>query len=60
MYKVLLLIIGFAQFASAQITVKDSITKYPVSYATISFGNGQGIFADDAGDFILLKNYIQI
>jgi hypothetical protein len=51
MYKILLFIIGLGQLASAQITVKDSITQFPVSYATISFGNGQGIFADDEGKF---------
>jgi hypothetical protein len=55
MYKILVLILCFGQFASAQITVKDSITKYPVSYAAISFGNGQGIFADDEGEFIFTR-----
>lgn len=40
---------------AAQITILDSISKYPVSYATISFGNGQGIFADDEGLFIFNK-----
>ena len=55
MYKILLLIISLGQFASAQITVKDSMTKYPVSYAAISFGNGQGIFADDEGKFTFTK-----
>lgn len=30
----------------------DSTSKYPVSYATISFGNGNGIFADDEGMFL--------
>ena len=55
MYKILILIICFSQFASAQITVKDSITKYPISYAAISFGNGQGIFADDEGQFTFTK-----
>ncbi len=42
-------------FVAAQITVSDSITKYPVSYATISFGNGNGIFADDEGKFFFTK-----
>jgi hypothetical protein len=55
MYKILVLILCFGPFASAQITVKDSISKYPVSYATISFGNGQGVFADDEGEFIFTK-----
>ena len=39
----------------AQITVTDSITNYPVSYATISFGNGNGTFADDDGKFYFTK-----
>ncbi len=39
----------------AQIKVLDSITKYPVSYATVSFGNGNGIFADDEGKFVFTK-----
>ncbi|MCB0383539.1 MAG: hypothetical protein KDD05_09675 [Psychroserpens sp.] len=30
-------------------------TNYPVSYATISFGDGQGIFADDEGYFYFTK-----
>ncbi len=55
MYKILLIIVCLGQLASAQITINDSITKYPISYATISFGNGQGIFADDEGQFIFTK-----
>jgi hypothetical protein len=51
MYKVLFILLCLGQISFAQITVKDSITKYPVSYATISFGNGNGIFADDEGKF---------
>lgn len=42
--------IGFSQ-----IKVLDSISQSPVSYATISFGNGQGIFADDDGVFYFTK-----
>ena len=30
-------------------------TQEPVSYATISFGNGNGIFADDEGQFIFTE-----
>lgn len=55
MYKILVLVLCFGQFALAQIRINDSITKYPISYATISFGNGQGIFADDEGQFIFTK-----
>lgn len=39
----------------SQITLKETQTQYPVSYATISFGNGQGIFADDEGMFMFTK-----
>ncbi|WP_299130498.1 hypothetical protein [uncultured Winogradskyella sp.] len=53
-YKYLLLLL-FCPFVNAQVTVLDSITKYPVSYATISFGNGQGLFADDEGQFYFTK-----
>lgn len=42
--------IGFGQ-----ITVIDSLSKNPVSYATVSFGNGNGIFADDEGAFVFTK-----
>ncbi|MHA7842908.1 MAG: peptidase associated/transthyretin-like domain-containing protein [Winogradskyella sp.] len=42
--------IGFSQ-----IKVLDSISQSPVSYATVSFGNGQGIFADDDGVFYFTK-----
>ena len=39
----------------AQTKVISSETNYPVSYATISFGDGQGIFADDEGYFFFTK-----
>ena len=55
MYKILFFLIITSQICFAQITVKDSITKYPVSYATISFGNGNGLFADDEGKFYFTK-----
>jgi len=48
----LLLSIGIA---NGQTLVLDSITQQPVSYATISFGDGQGIFADDKGSFFFTK-----
>ena len=41
--------------ATAQTKIIDINTKYPVSYATISFGDGQGLFADDNGLFIFTK-----
>nr|WP_321222888.1 hypothetical protein [uncultured Psychroserpens sp.] len=40
---------------NAQTKIIDAETKYPVSYATISFGDGQGLFADDDGLFIFTK-----
>lgn len=39
----------------SQTTVKDKQTQQGVSFATISFGNGQGIFADDEGMFVFTK-----
>ncbi|WP_411768187.1 hypothetical protein [Winogradskyella sp. A3E31] len=39
----------------SQIKIVDSISKIPVSYATVSFGNGNGIFADDEGVFVFNK-----
>jgi len=41
--------------ANAQNTTIVSKTKEPVSYATISFGNGNGLFADDDGRFFFTK-----
>jgi hypothetical protein len=55
MQKTLFFILFIGNILSAQITITDSITKYPVSYATISFGNGNGIFADDIGQFYFTK-----
>ncbi len=49
----LLLLISLASYSQTQII--DVETKYPVSYATISFGDGQGIFADDEGKFIFTE-----
>ncbi|WP_460219799.1 peptidase associated/transthyretin-like domain-containing protein [Psychroserpens sp. MEBiC05023] len=45
----------FTLNASAQTTILDQETKYPVSYATVSFGDGQGLFADDDGMFLFTK-----
>jgi hypothetical protein len=45
------LILCFVASGFAQTKIISSETKYPVSYATISFGDGQGIFADDEGLF---------
>lgn len=31
----------------------------PIAYATISFGNGNGLFADDSGTFVFYKKWYQ-
>lgn len=36
---------------SQDITIKDAVSKNGVPFATISFGNGKGTFADDEGVF---------
>ena len=41
--------------AVGQTTIKEQQTKNPVSYATVSFGNGNGIFADNEGTFLVTK-----
>lgn len=51
MNKYFSLLLLISNICFAQITINDSITKYPVSYATVSFGNGNGLFADDEGQF---------
>ncbi|WP_179018361.1 hypothetical protein [Winogradskyella forsetii] len=55
MHKFLFILLFIGQLSFAQITIKDSISTYPVSYATISFGNGNGIFADDEGQFFFTE-----
>jgi len=39
----------------AQTVINDSQTNLPISYASISFGNGNGIVADDEGLFVFTK-----
>ncbi|SHG46502.1 peptidase associated/transthyretin-like domain-containing protein [Winogradskyella jejuensis] len=57
MLKQLNLIILFAIVlqSHAQISIVDAESKLPVSYASISFGNGNGIVADDEGIFVFTK-----
>ncbi|WP_431134999.1 hypothetical protein [Psychroserpens mesophilus] len=49
------LLLCIATIGFSQTKVISSETDYPVSYATISFGDGQGIFADDEGYFFFTK-----
>ncbi|MDG5492081.1 carboxypeptidase-like regulatory domain-containing protein [Psychroserpens sp. SPM9] len=49
----LLLLLFYSGYSQTKIIDKE--TNYPVSYATVSFGNGQGLFADDDGMFIFTK-----
>lgn len=51
----LFLILAFTLQSQAQISVLDKNTQLPISYASISFGNGQGVFADDEGVFVFTK-----
>jgi hypothetical protein len=48
--KVVLLLISVLSYSQTQIV--DLETKAPVSFATVIFGNGQGLFADDEGIFV--------
>ncbi len=42
-------------FGFSQTTIKDAQSDYPVSYATVSFNNGNGLFANDEGEFVFTK-----
>ncbi len=51
-----LLLFFIAQTSFSQLySIIDSLQKTPVSYATISFGNGNGTFADGNGSFQFSK-----
>ncbi|MEW7292222.1 hypothetical protein [Aquimarina sp. 2304DJ70-9] len=53
-----LLLLFLAQIAYSQnYSVLDSVQKTPISYATISFGNGNGTFADADGNFQFSKKW---
>lgn len=45
----------YISFSYSQTSIKDIETNHPVSYATVSFGDGQGLFADDEGTFFFTK-----
>lgn len=55
MFKQSILLFFCSITSFAQTIIIDSQIKHPVSYATISFGNGQGVFADDEGMFVFTK-----
>ena len=46
---------SFVLTTHSQTSIIDEETAYPVSYATVSFGDGQGLFADNDGMFIFTK-----
>jgi hypothetical protein len=45
----------YVNLALSQTTIKDAQSDYPVSYATVSFNNGNGLFANDEGQFVFTK-----
>lgn len=53
----LLLLFLVQTIHSQQHTVLDSVHRTPISYATISFGNGNGTFADADGNFRFSKKW---
>ena len=53
--KIFLLTLLISSITFSQTTIVDKENRNPVSYATVSFGNGNGIFADDDGKFIFTK-----
>ncbi|WP_299436238.1 hypothetical protein [uncultured Aquimarina sp.] len=57
-FPILVLLISNSIFCQVY-TIQDSIQKFPISYATISFGNGNGLFADEDGVFKFSKKRYQ-
>lgn len=55
-YAIQIVILLFLNFGTAQtIIIADSLSLEPIPYATISFGNGLGNFADEDGQFSFSK-----
>lgn len=50
-----LMLICCVSLSFSQTTIKDAQSQYPVSYATVSFNNGNGLFANDDGEFVFTK-----
>ena len=56
-----LLVLIVLQANAQRITIRDSLNAEPIPYATISFGNGLGNFADEDGQFSFSKgNYSDV
>ena len=56
--RVFILFIFISSIVSAQRhVIVDKEDSSPISYATISFGNGNGLFADDSGAFVFYKKW---
>ncbi|MDX1469956.1 MAG: hypothetical protein R3213_00540, partial [Flavobacteriaceae bacterium] len=51
----LISIFTLPQIVISQSRILSAETKFPVSYATISFDNGYGMFADDEGYFVFTE-----
>ncbi|MGF1556681.1 hypothetical protein [Paucihalobacter sp.] len=56
MFRFIVIFFCCCQGTLAQIQILDKENKLPVSFATVAFGNGQGLFADDEGIFIFNNN----
>ncbi len=54
-----LILLFLSTVCSAQITIKNSKNGDAISYATVSFGDGQGVFADDEGVFFYSEKIYQ-
>lgn len=52
---IVLLVCFVISTSYSQTKIIDKDTQFPISFATISFGNGNGIFADDDGKFTFTK-----
>ena len=48
----IVILLLFSILSYSQTKILDEATKAPVSFATVIFGNGQGLFADDEGIFV--------
>ena len=56
----LILISFFLRGQSTKIQIIDSLSSYPVSFATIHFSNNRGLITDEMGFFELLPGQVEI